>query len=343
MTNAGAQTVGSSTIGPKTMDWDRLRVFYIVVAAKSFTGAGRLLDLSQSAVSRQIAALERELRVALFHRHARGLVLTEAGEDLYRAVSEMADRMAVGLASINECREAPRGPLKITTSLAFGSAWLTSRVNKFHLKYPDITISLLLVDNLELDLFLRQADVAIRFAPQTQPNLIQLRLMTIRYHVFASKEYLQRRGVPKSPQDLDQHDIIVYGDDVPTQFTDMNWLLEAGAAPGVPREPALRVNSVYGIFRAVLSGLGIAALPYYVVEEAPALVEILPELEGPMMQAYLVYPEELRHSRRIDAVRDFLLDEVREEAKALRERNSAKSLRSGDAAPVELAATAELR
>ena len=87
--------------------------------------------------------------------------------------------MAIGLASINECREAPKGPLKITTSLAFGSGWLTSRINKFHSMFPDIAISLLLIDNLELDLSLRQADIAIRFAPQTQPNLIQRRLMTI--------------------------------------------------------------------------------------------------------------------------------------------------------------------
>ena len=129
---------------------------------------------------------------------------------------------------------------------------------------------------------------------------------------------------------------------MPTQFTDLNWLLEAGAARA-RREPALRVNSIYGIFRAVLSGMGVAALPYYVVEEAPTLVEILPELKGPRMEAYFVYPEELRHSRRIDAVRDFLLDEVQEETRALRQRNAANSLHSADDAPVTLAATAELR
>jgi len=339
MTDLVAKSAGSSSVSPKTMDWDRLRIFYIVVEARSFTSAGRLLELSQSAVSRQIAGLERELKVALFHRHARGLVLTESGEDLYRTVSEMAERMGIGLTSINECREAPRGPLKITTSLAFGSAWLTSRVNKFHVMFPDITISLLLVDNLELDLFLRQADVAIRFSPQTQPNLIQRRLMSIQYHIFASKEYLQRRGIPKVAQDLDQHDIIVYGDELPSQFPDLNWLLDVGAAQR--REPALRVNSIYGIFRAVLSGLGIAALPYYVVEEAPALVEILPELEGPRMDAYLVYPEELRHSRRIDAVRDFLLEEVREEAKAMRLKKEANAPLNVDAAPVMAGAPLE--
>jgi len=338
MTDLGVKGSGSLSISPRTMDWDRLRIFYIVVAARSFTSAGRLLDLSQSAISRQIAGLEKELKVALFHRHAKGLVLTEPGEDLYRTVSEMAERMAVGLMSINECREAPRGPLKITTSLAFGSAWLTSRVNRFHTMFPDITISLILVDNLELDLFLRQADVAIRFAPQTQPNLIQRRLMSIQYHVFASKEYLEKRGVPKTAKDLDQHDIIVYGDDLPTQFSNLDWLLEAGAARR--REPALRVNSIYGIFRAVLSGLGIAALPYYVVEEAPSLVEILPELEGPRMDAYLVYPEELRHSRRIDAVRDFLLEEVREEAKAMRLKREANALLAADAASITAGAPA---
>lgn len=340
MTDVGFKGAGPSSVTPKTMDWGPLRVFYIVAAAGSFTSAGRLLDLSQSAVSRQIASLERELKVALFHRHVRGLVLTESGDNLYRTVSEMAERMAVGLASVNECREAPKGSLKITTSLAFGSAWLTSRINKFHAMFPDITISLLLIDNLELDLSLRQADIAIRFGPQTQPNLIQRRLMTIQYRIFASKEYLQRRGVPRTVKDLDRHDVIVYGDDLPGPVGNLNWLLEAGAPPGKRREPALRVNNIYGIFRAVVSGLGIAALPYYVVEGTPELEEILPELEGPQMEAFLVYPEELRHSRRIDAVRDFLLQEVREEGNSARLKKGGAFVLSGDA--LAAAATADL-
>jgi DNA-binding transcriptional LysR family regulator len=342
MTDVGGKGAVPSSISPKTMDWGPLRVFYIVATAGSFTSAGRLLNLSQSAVSRQIAGLERELKVALFHRHVRGLVLTESGDNLYRTVSEMAERMAVGLASVDECREAPKGSLKITTSLAFGSAWLTSRINKFHSMFPDITVSLLLIDNLELDLSLRQADIAIRFAPQTRPNLIQRRLMTIQYHIFASKEYLQRRGVPKSAKELDRHDVIVYGDDLPGPVNNLNWLLEAGATLGKRREPTLRVNNIYGIFRAVVSGLGIAALPYYVVEGRPELVEILPELEGPQMEAFLVYPEELRHSRRIDAVRDFLLQEVREEGNSMRLNKEAGFVLPKDAALTTAAVPAEL-
>jgi DNA-binding transcriptional LysR family regulator len=240
--------------------------------------------------------------------------------------------MAMGLSQINEYRETPKGPLKLTTSVAFGSAWLTSRMNRFHALYPDIAISLLLADNLELDLSLRQADVAIRFAKQTQPNLIERHLMTYQYHVFASREYLDRHGVPQTPADLDRHEIIVYGDELPAPVADLNWLLKAGATPGHRREPALRVSSVYAIFKAVQSGLGIGALPYYLSEDAPNLVEVLPELEGPRMDAYLVYPEELRYSRRIAAVRDFLLAEGRADSKQTRQRESGREQQLGRAA-----------
>lgn len=292
------------------MDWDRLRVFIAVAEAGSFTGAGRALGLSQSAVSRQMIALEEELGATLFHRHARGLVLTEPGEDFHRAVRDMAEKLALARARINEARERPEGPLRITTTVAFGSAWLTARMNKFLALYPDISVSLVLVDSEQLDLSLGQAEVAIRFAPQTQPSLIQRPLMSIRYHVFASNDYLAAHGTPKTPAELDAHALIVYGDDVPAPIAEMNWLLEAGAGPGARREPALRVNNVYGIYRAVRSGLGVGALPYYMSNEAPDLIEVLRDLKGPSFEAYFVYPEELRHSKRIAVVRDFLLEEV---------------------------------
>ena len=293
------------------MDWDRLRVFHAVVEAGSFTKAGRALDLSQSAVSRQIGTLEEMLGVALFHRHTRGVVLTEQGEDFHATAREMAAKIEMARARINERRDKPKGPLKITTTVAFGSAWLTSRMNSFHTLYPDIAVSLLLVDNVELDLFLHQADVAIRFEPQRQPNLIQCRLMSIRYHLFAAPEYLVRHTSPTCAADLDDHEIIVYGEDMSTPVAGINWVLEAGASS--PRRPALTVNSVYGIYRAVRSGFGIAALPYYLTEESPSLVEVLPDLHGPTIDAFFVYPEELRHSRRIAAVRDCLLDQAHRE------------------------------
>ncbi len=290
------------------MDWDLLRIFLAVAEAGSFTQGGKIVKLSQSAVSRQVAKLETSLGVSLFHRHPRGLVLTEQGEDFFTTVKDMSVKLGMAEAIINESRDRPEGLLKITTTVGFGSAWLTSRMNEFNTLFPDISVTLLLTDSVELDLSMREADVAIRFARQSQPNLIQRKLMSIRYHVFASKGYLAKNGTPKQVKDLDRHQIIVYGDETPAPISNINWLLEAGA--GRAQEPALRVNSVYGIYRAVLSGLGLAALPYYMSDESPELVEVLPELLGPSFDAYFVYPEELRHSKRITSARDFLVDAV---------------------------------
>ena len=292
------------------MDWNQLRVFSTVAEVGSFTGAGKVLGLSQSAVSRQIGALEGDLSVMLFRRHASGINMTEPGIELQKAVSDMSSRLALATGRINEYREMPEGPLRITTSLTFGSAWLSARMNKFIETYPDISVSLLLVDNLELDLSRGQADVAVRFSRPTDLNLVLRKLMSIRYHVFASSRYLEINGTPKTVADLDSLRLIVYGDEVPAPVENINWLLSVGRPDGEPRTPALRVNSIHGIYRAVLSGLGVAALPYYLSQESSELKEILPDLEGPTIEAYFVYSQELRHSKRIEVLRDFLLDEV---------------------------------
>ena len=295
------------------MDWDKLRVFHAVAEAGSFTHAGEALNLSQSAVSRQISALEESLSLPLFHRHARGLILTEQGELLHKTAREIFSKLAMTEALLTESRDRPQGPLKITTVVAFGSIWLTPRIKEFLDIYPDIDVSLLLNDG-ELDLAMREADVAIWLVPPRQPDLVQRHLLSMRFNVYAAPDYIKRRGMPRSVEDLDNHNIIVYGDDprITPPFTDVNWLLEVGASPANPRRPILRVNNIYGIYRAVRSGLGIAALPEYMSNEADTLVHILPELTGPKLDAYFVYPEELRHSKRITVFRDFLLHKIQE-------------------------------
>ncbi|MBI3444415.1 MAG: LysR family transcriptional regulator [Magnetospirillum sp.] len=297
------------------MDWDKLRVFHAVAEAGSFTHAGEVLNLSQSAVSRQISALEESLNLPLFHRHARGLILTEQGELLYKTARDVFSKLAMTEALLTESRERPQGPLKITTTVAFGSLWLTPRIKDFLDLYPDIAVTMVLFDG-ELDLAMREADVAIRMMPPRQPDLVQRHLLSMNYAVFASPDYLAKHGTPKSPDDLDSHRIIVYGDDarVSAPVSNVNWLLEAGASPDRPRKPALEVNNIYGIYRAVKSGLGIAAMPEYLSGEAENLVHILPELKGPKIDAYFVYPEELRHSKRITVFRDFLLSKIAESA-----------------------------
>ena len=294
------------------MDWDKLRVFHAVAEAGSFTRAGDSLNLSQSAVSRQISGLESSLKVPLFHRHARGLILTEQGEMLYRTAHEILAKVAIAEAQLSESTERPQGPLRITTTVAFGSVWLTSRMKDFLVLYPDIDVTLVLADT-ELDLSMRQADVAIRMMPPRQPDLIQRRLMTMRYHIFAAPEYLKKHGMPKTPEDLDTHRIVVFGEDAHPPVPNLNWLLEAGTKPSRKRQAALKVNSTYAIFRAVQSGLGLGALPDYMSRESGNLVEVLPELRGPTVDTFFVYAEELRHSKRIGVFRDYLVRRIAED------------------------------
>jgi DNA-binding transcriptional LysR family regulator len=291
------------------MDWDKLRVFHAVAEAGSFTHAGEILNLSQSSVSRQVSSLEQSLNVPLFHRHARGLKLTESGETLYSTAKDVFAKVAIAESLVSEARDKPQGPLRITTTVAFGSIWLTERLKEFIERYPDIQVTLIVSED-ELDLSMGEADVAIRMTPPTQGDLVRRPLLTMHHRVFASPVYLKDRGTPRGIEDLDNHQFIAYDDSFHQPFTEINWLLGAGKPKGEIREPVLRVNNIYAMFRAAASGLGIASLPDYMGQLAHDLVPIMPELEGPKFDVFLVYPEELRHSQRIVAFRNFLLRSI---------------------------------
>ncbi len=293
------------------MDWDKLRIFHAVAEAGSFTHAGDRLNLSQSAVSRQISALEDSLKVPLFHRHARGLMLTEQGELLYHTAHEVFGKLAMTEAQLTESKDRPKGPLKINTTVAFGSTWLAPRMREFIEVYPEIEVHLILSDK-ELDLAMREADVAVRLTPPRQADLIQRHLLTMHMHIYAAASYIKKMGLPSTPEELDEHRIIVYGHDTRPPVPDVNWLLRIGRKDNQLRRPAMTVNNVYAVMRAVQSGAGLGALPEFVVQDGSDLVTVLPELEGPQIDTYFVYPEELRTSKRTAVFRDFLLRKIAE-------------------------------
>ena len=292
------------------MDWDKLRIFHAVADAGSFTHAGHELALSQSAVSRQISALEQDLNVPLFHRHARGLILTEQGEVLYRTAHDVFTKLAAAKTRLMDSKEKPSGELRITTTVGLGSVWLTPRIREFTELYPDIKVTLLLEDR-ELDLAMREADVAIRLRRPTQPDLIQRKLFTVHHHIYASLEYVKKYGIPKSIADLDSHKILTFGA-TPGYLTTINWLETAGRPEGNPRAVALSVNNAYGLRRAVQAGVGIASLADYIVASDSNLVQIDMPLEAPQFDTYFVYPEELKDTKRVTVFRDFIVSKARE-------------------------------
>ncbi|BAF87147.1 MULTISPECIES: LysR family transcriptional regulator [Azorhizobium] len=291
------------------MDWDKLKVFHVAAEAGSFTHAGETLGLSQSAVSRQVSALEQELKVPLFHRHARGLILTEQGELLYRTAHEVFLKLESARAQLTDSREKPNGELRVTTTVGLGTHWLTARVGEFVELYPDIRIQLILTDE-ELDLAMREADVAIRMRQPVQPDLVQRKLFTVHFHAYASVDYLKRHGQPRTLEELDKHRILLLGGPIPSYFQGLNWLEHAGRDGSTPRVPAFEVNSVLGLKRAVERGVGIGTLPDYLSDDSSSLVQLFTDRETPQLEAYFTYAQEMRSVARIQVFRDFLISKA---------------------------------
>jgi DNA-binding transcriptional LysR family regulator len=290
------------------MDWGKLRSFHAAAEAGSLTSAGERLGISQSAVSRQIAALEEQLGISLFQRHARGLVLTDSGHTLYRSTADMASAALSASAALKDQQETPQGELVVTAPVAFGSTWLVPRLGEFSNLHPDMQLDLRL-DDKDYDLLKLEAECAIRLWPADKADLIQRKLATVETSLYASPDYLKANGVPRTPLDLDNHRIIAYGDES-SPLHEINFARRVGRDDSLPREPALKLNNVFAMLRAVEAGLGIADVPDYMAGAVPSLVKVLPDHTGPSFDLYFIYPSDLRRSKRIAAFRDFLTREI---------------------------------
>lgn len=293
------------------LDWDKLRIFHTAAEAGSFTHAADKLGMSQSAVSRQVSALEDDLQLKLFIRHARGLVLTEVGEQLFRTAHRMYWELQQVQTAMSESQDVPAGPLLVTTTVGFGSTWLASRISEFVDLYPTIQLEIKLND-AEMDLAMREADVAIRLHRPVQSEMIQRKLFTVHFHFFASRDYLKKHGTPETAADLDNHHIITFGDPVPSYLGDVNYIERLGITDSGVRRPTLKVNAIHGMMQACRAGIGIAMLPDYVVESETSLVRILDHVETPEFETYFVYPPALKSSKRVGVFRDFLVSKARE-------------------------------
>jgi DNA-binding transcriptional LysR family regulator len=295
------------------MDWDKLRIFHAVASAGSFTHAGQSLGLSQSAVSRQISALEEEIATPLFQRHARGLTLTDEGELLFGTVREVLDRLAAAEEALKNVHDSPRGTLKVTASHGIGAYWLLPRLSQFLLDHPHVELHLVM-DDRELDLAQREADIAIRLRAPVQADLIQRKLFTAHYHLYATKAYLAAHPVPQSLDDIRDHTIVVYGETAAPEIRDINWLLDLFRKKQKPEAAGrvVRINNITGILTAIESGIGIGVIPDYVAATKRDLVRVLPDVEAPGFDVHLVYADALRQSKRVAAFRDFVVKSSRD-------------------------------
>ncbi|MDC0472450.1 LysR family transcriptional regulator [Pelagibacteraceae bacterium] len=293
------------------MDWDKLKIFHTVAEASSFTKASTILNLSQSAISRQIQSLENELKIKLFERHARGLVLTDNGEYLFKTAHEVISKLKDVEATLSSEKDALKGKLTVTTVVSFGTTWLTPRIKEFMDLHPEIEVELIF-DDKELDLSTRQADVAIRMRRPTQLNLIQKKFVNFNYHIYGSNSYLEKYGYPKTLKDLDKHKFITYGKGAPSPVYNPDWVLKLGTKEGKKRKSIMKVNSVYGLLLAVQSGVGLAAIPDYITYNVNNITKVLPNEAGKPTETHFVYPASLKTNARLVAFRNFIFSKVSE-------------------------------
>ena len=293
------------------MDWDKLKVFHAVAEAGSFTNATTVLNISQSAISRQIQSLEQDLKVQLFERHARGLTLTENGEYVYKTAHEVISKLKEVETSLGDQKNKPSGKLTITTVRSFGTHWLTPRIQEFMNLNPEIEIELIF-DDKELDLSTRQADIGIFMRRPKQLNYIQRKLVDINYHIYGSTKYLEKYGIPKTTNDLNKHRFISFGKGAPSPVFNPDWALKLGNKDNKKRKSIMKVNSVMGLLLAVESGVGLAALPDYLVSQSQNVIKVLSKSEGPITEAHFVYPQSLKNVARVQAFRNFLYSKLSE-------------------------------
>ncbi len=295
------------------MDWDKLKIFHNVALDLNISEAAHKMNISHSSISRQVSALERELKVSLFKRHARGLTLTEQGKILFKTAHDIFGKIALTEAQLTDSKEKPTGPLTIAATVAFGTTWLAPRIEKFANTYPDIDISIV-IENKFTDLSQGEADVALRLREPTQMDLIRFPLYEFEFKIYSSPEYIEKFGIPKDVSELSKHKIVAFGHNVEPSIPDVNCILDL--IPKNKRVKALYISNMYGVMRAIGGGAGIGALPEYMKSSKNNLVPILPKAKTPKAIIYYTYPSELKGSKKIAALRDFLVREVNKERKA---------------------------
>lgn len=301
--------IHAKPVGAKIPSWDRLRIFHVVANTGSFAHAGKFLSRHATAIAHQISLLEESLQQRLFYRHQTGLLLTNSGKTLYNDSKVIHDRVHKIEKSFSENKYEPTGLLRVSAPVTFGSVWLAAKVPLFCKQYPKIQVQITLDDQQRKVGY--EVDIAIQIRKTEKTGLIEKKIFTTSGHTYASPDYLKQYGEPKTLKDLDDHKIIAFSESAIYPLPEINWLLTEGL-PGRQQRPfSCSIDNVYGMIRAAEAGGGVIGLPRFFAR-GRNLQQILPEIKGPLLPYYLLYPKDLENFTRIQLFRDFLLKEARE-------------------------------
>ena len=287
-------------------DLERMAIFARVVETKSFSAAARRLGLSKSLVSKHVSQLEKSVGARLLNRTTRNMSLTEAGAVFYDHCARIVEELEKAKLAVGRLHSEPRGVLKLSASVAFGTLHIAPALPEFLARHPEVSIDMVITDRF-VDMAEEGYDLAIRIAKDPGQNLVARRLAGVNRRMCATPEYFARRGVPRVPEDLLQHNCLTY-----THFNPQDpWRLQGPTGEiSVPASGNLRLNDDEALAQAVLGGLGVGLLPTFIIGQelqSGRLQAVLSEYVALERQIYSVYLPNRHLSAKVRAFIDFLL------------------------------------
>ena len=289
-------------------DLNEIAIFVKVVDAGSFTGAAKNLGLPKSTVSRKITQLEERLGVRLLQRTTRTLSLTDTGSAYYNQCSRIIGDVEEANIAVTEMQSKPKGLLRITAPMLFGTWVLSDLVSNFLKSNPEIQVEIVLTDQ-SLDLIQEGIDVAFRVGTLADSSLIARPLGEVNVVLCASPHYIEQHGSPQHPNELKQHSIVSWaqGD---------SWSFDHPESLSVDVKPRVQVNDAQSLHKMALNGLGIARLPTFICAQDIAEKKLTPLLCNWSFNAvpiHAIYPSNRHLSVKVRSFVDYVVDELRKE------------------------------
>ena len=276
------------------MDLSVLQIFVEVMRHGSFAAVARERNIDPSSVSRTVASLESELGIRLFQRTTRKLSPTEAGMTYFERVEPLIEEMQEAADIAKDISGNPKGTIRVTCSVSFGIKCIVPLLPEFEAKYPELTVDLLLTDSV-VDLFTERIDVAIRLGQLTDSTLIIQKLMETRYSVCASPDYLERFGTPKIPQDIEQHNCLLF----PLSGFNTRWIFKEKKdnVQEILIQGNTIISNAIALQQCAINGMGLALLADWLIDDNIAngeLVKLFPDYQVTATDfdtaAWLLYP-----------------------------------------------------
>lgn len=296
------------------MDISVLKTFIEVMRQGSFAAVARERNIDPSSVSRCISGLEKELGVRLFQRTTRNLSPTEAGITYFNRIEPLMEEMQRAVELVTEVAGKPKGTLRVTTSVSFGLKCIVPLLTKFETIYPDLCIDLLLTDS-RLDILTERIDLAIRLGQLKDSTLIAQKLMSTRYFVCASPDYLPKWGQLNQPQDITQHNCLLF----PLAGFRSRWLFKdnQGEIITVPVKGRTFISNAIGLQQCAIAGMGLALLPCWLINEdlqAGRLIKVLPNYAVTATDfntsIWMIYPSRTYIPLKVKVLMDFLKEHL---------------------------------